>query len=325
MPEPQRRQAHSATEPGTRSADGTWIRTWDNGAPGLPLVVSNGLGAPPSAWPSLAEPDCGFHAVSWFHRGLGGSDRPSDPSHVTVADHVADLEATMDAAGVGRAILVGWSIGVNVAFEFARAHPERVAAILAVGGTPGGAFRVLFGPSGLAPELREPAGLIGAWMLRLVGPPVAGLASLLPRALDAADRLGLGDHTRDVPGLSSLGDVTRVFAGHPWTYYSRLVLASAEHRAMDTSFVDFPVTVVAGVLDTLAATDDLRTMAAGIPGARFRQLNGGHFLPLQFPDRLHDELDALADRTDLADRDGTAQDPAPVRRIPAWPGAFATR
>lgn len=299
MPHLKHRQARDPTGSGTRSADGTWIRTWSNDAPGLPLVVSNGLGAPPSAWPWLADPACGFHAVSWYHRGLGGSARPEDPTRITVEDHVADLEATMDAAGIDRAILLGWSIGVNVAFEFARVHPGRVAAILAVGGVPGGAFNILFGPVGLARRLRDPAGRMCAWMLRLVGPPVAGLGSLLPRTLDAADRLGLVEHARVVPRLSATGEVAREFSTHPWTYYSRLVLASAQHRAMDTAFVTFPVTVVAGVFDTLAATGDLRAMAADIPQARFREVNGTHFLPLQFPGALHDELDALADRTDL--------------------------
>ena len=319
MADPPRPAADSA-EPGTHSADGTWIHTWDNDAPGPPVVISNGLGAPPSAWPKLAGPDCEFHAVSWHHRGLGGSARPEDPDHITVEDHVADMQATMDAAAIDRAILLGWSVGVNVAFEFARVHPERVAAIMAVGGMPGGTFTVLYGPSGLARELREPAGRAGAWLLRIVGPPVAGLVSLLPRALDAADRLGVGERTRDVTHLSTAGEVAREFSTHPWTYYSQLVLASAKHRPMDTSFVTFPVTVIAGVLDTVAAADDLRTMAARIPHARFLQLNGTHFLPLQYPDRLQDELRALADRTDIdptdpaphdVDRAHLAPDPGP--------------
>ncbi|MDN5918105.1 MAG: alpha/beta hydrolase [Pseudonocardia sp.] len=305
MPDPGQRAGTDSTGPGpgVRSADGTWIRTWNNDAAGLPLVISNGLGAPPAAWPRLADPACGFHAVSWYHRGLGGSARPADPTHITVADHAADLEATMDAADLERAILLGWSVGVNVAFEFARARPERVAAILAVAGLSGGAFRGLFGPSGLARELREPAGRIGAWLLRVVGPPAAGLASLLPRTLDAADRLGRAAPTRAVPGLADLGEVARAFSAHPWTYYSQLVLASANHQPMDTGFVTFPVTVIAGLLDPLAAGDDLRTMAGCIPGARFVALHGTHFLPLQYPGRLHAELCALAGRTDLGPTD----------------------
>ncbi len=315
MSDLQQREVPVASGPGTHSVDGTWIHTWDNHAAGPPVVISNGLGAPPSAWPWLADPGCGFHAVSWHHRGLGGSARPEDPARITVADHVDDLRATMDAAGIDRAILVGWSIGVNVAFELARTHPDRVAAILAVGGMPGGAFTVLYGPSGLAPELREPVGRIGGWLLRLVGPPTAGLASLLPRALDVAERLGVGSFARDMPRLSTLGEVVREFSTHPWTYYSTMVLASAKHRPMDTSFVDFPVTVIAGVLDTLAATDDLRAMAARIPHARFLELNGTHFLPLQYPDRLHAELRALTDRADLDPAEGTLPYPEQPRRL----------
>lgn len=305
MPDRQHRDGRDSGEPdpGAHSADGTWIHTWSNDAPGLPLVISNGLGAPPTAWPRLTDPACGFHAVSWYHRGLGGSARPHDPTRITVGDHAADLEATMDAAGLDRAILLGWSVGASVAFEFARVHPERVAAILAVGGMPGGGFHGLFGTAGLAPELREPTGRLGAWLLRVIGPPTAGLASLLPRALDAAAWLGLGAHTREVPGLTTVGEVARGFAAHPWTYYSQLVLAAAKHPAMDTAFVTFPVTVIAGLLDAVAASDDLRAMARRIPQARFIQLNGTHFLPLQYPGRLHDELCALADRTDLVSRE----------------------
>lgn len=316
MPDRQQGPDADSTTAGTHSADGTWIHTWDNRAPGPPVVISNGLGAPPSAWPRLADPDCGFHAVSWHHRGLGGSTQPADPAHITVEDHVDDLQATMDAADIDRAILLGWSIGVNVAFEFARTHPERVVAILAVCGMPGGAFTVLYGPSGLAPELREPAGRIGGWMLRLVGPPTAGLASLLPRALGVADRLGVGGQARGMSHLRTLGEVARAFSAHPWTYYSKMVLASAKHRPMDTSFVTFPVTVIAGLLDTLAAADDLRAMAARIPHARFLQLNGTHFLPLQYPDRLHDELRALTDRADLDPAGGTLPHPDQLPQHP---------
>jgi hypothetical protein len=72
---------------GVVSRDGTALRSWSNNADGVPLVISNGLGAPPSAWPRLAETDCGFAAVSWWHRGLGGSERPDDPTRIHIEDH----------------------------------------------------------------------------------------------------------------------------------------------------------------------------------------------------------------------------------------------
>ena len=285
--------------PGAVSRDGTWVRTWDNEGAGYPVVISNGMGAPPSAWPLLADPDCGVHAVSWYHRGLDDSQRPADLDRITVEDHAADLEAVMDAAGMERAVLVGWSLGVNVAFAFARDHPWRVAGILAVGGRAGDPFPILFGPAGVLREWREPLGRMGAWALRWVGPPVAVTAAMVPPVLDTFQALLALAGAPPTPGLTATSAAAREFATHPWTWYSRLVLAAGEQEPMDTSFATFPVTVVAGVLDNLAASDDLRRAARDLPDARFVSLLGGHFLPLQYPARLHRELLDLARRTDL--------------------------
>jgi pimeloyl-ACP methyl ester carboxylesterase len=288
---PPSRSARGSSSTDVTSADGTGLRTWTNGAEGVPLVISNGLGAPPSAWPRLAEADCGFTAVSWWHRGLGGSQRPDDPTRIRVEDHAADLEAVMDAAGLERALLLGWSVGVNVAFEFARAHPERVAGILGVGGVPGGSFRVC-GPTGIPTDLRGGVGRAAAWLLRLVGPPAAALA--VP-GVDTARALG-AENMPAVPDLATSADVARQFAAHPWTWYSELLLAAGEHRPMDTAFVSFPVTLVGGTLDVAAAAGDIAAVTAGMPRAQFVPLLGTHFLPLEQPDRLHHELVELAER-----------------------------
>ena len=53
------------------------------------------------------------------HRGLGGSDRPADESRITISDHTDDLIAVMDSYGIDRAVVIGWSAGVNIAFEAA--------------------------------------------------------------------------------------------------------------------------------------------------------------------------------------------------------------
>jgi pimeloyl-ACP methyl ester carboxylesterase len=273
------------------SRDGTRLRTWSNGADGVPLVISNGFGASLSAWPRLAEADCGFAAVSWWHRGLGGSERPVDPARIRVEDHVADLEATMTGAGFERAVLLGWSFGVNVAFEFARAHPERVAGILGVGGVPGGSFRA-FGPPGLPGALREGVGRSAAWLLRLVGRPAAALAYPV---VESARALGAA-HVPPLPDPASSAAVVRQFTAHPWTWYSELLLVAGDHPRMDTGFVSFPVTLVGGTLDVGAAAPDIHAATASMPQARFVPLVGTHFLPLEQPDRLHQELVALAER-----------------------------
>ena len=284
----------TASTGGLVSRDGTRLRTWTNGADGVPLVISNGLGAPPAAWPLLTDAGCGFSAVSWSHRGLGGSERPVDPARISVEDHAADLEATMDDAGFERAVLLGWSIGVDVAFEFARAHPGRVAGILGIGGLPGGSFRA-FGPPGQPAAVREGLGRGAAWLLRLMGPPAAALAY---PTVNVARALGV-DRVAPLPDLAASTQVARQFATHPWTWYSELLLAAGNHPPIDTGFVSFPVTLVGGTFDIAVAAADIRAVATTIPQARFVPLVGTHFLPLEQPHRLHQELIALAERAGL--------------------------
>ena len=47
-----------------------------------------------------------------------------------IADYARDLAALLDQLGVGRATIVGLSIGGLIAQEFYRQHPERVAALV---------------------------------------------------------------------------------------------------------------------------------------------------------------------------------------------------
>ena len=287
---------HDLTRP-----DGTRLAWWDNDvAAGTPVVISNGLGASPAAWPFLDDPASRYHAVTWHHRGLGGSDRPADETRIGIGDHADDMLAVMDAAGVGRALVVGWSIGVGVAFEVARRAPERVAGLLVLGGVAGGGFRVL--PARAPAVLQRGLSRASAWLLRLVGPPVAGLISLLPRGLDAVGALeGAGAPTAlfTPPPLRTLAQVAREFAGHDWTWFSRSVLAAGDHEEIPVDGVSVPVTVVAGEFDTLAPVEEMATLAAGLPDARFVRVPGSHFLPLQYPELLRGELDRLAVRATL--------------------------
>ena len=280
--------------------DGTRLRRWDNGAAGVPVVVSNGLGASPKAWPFLHGEHCGYHATSWHHRGLGGSERPADEAHIGVGDHAGDLLAVMDAAGMSRALVVGWSLGVPVAIEAAHREPDRVAGVLALGGASAGAFRVL--PSQVPEGVHRRAAKMGGWLLRVVGPPVSGVISMLPRGLDAMGRVGVDAAALDPTGATSLvtlAEVAREFAGHDWTWFSRMVLAAADHEPLNDAAlaaITAPFTVVAGDFDTLAPVADMTDLAGALPDARLVHLPGSHFLPLQFPEALASELGYLAQR-----------------------------
>jgi pimeloyl-ACP methyl ester carboxylesterase len=61
-------------------------------------------------------------------RGRGRSAHLPEPYGIAV--HVSDLVAVLDYAGAGRAVVVGHSMGSNIAARFAEEHPERVSALV---------------------------------------------------------------------------------------------------------------------------------------------------------------------------------------------------
>ncbi len=63
-------------------------------------------------------------------RGSGASEMEI-PAPVSIARHVADLLAVLDAAAVARPVIFGHSFGALLALEFAARHPERAAAVVA--------------------------------------------------------------------------------------------------------------------------------------------------------------------------------------------------
>ncbi len=268
------------------SRDGTRIRGWTNDASGPPVVISNGLGTPPTAWPTLCRADSEFRAYTWYYRGSGGSERPADPARITVEDHVDDLVALMDAQGVDRALLACWSIGVNIAFEFAERHPDRVAGLLAVAGVPGGTFGAMFGPLRRATALRHVAALSVARGLRLAGPLLDRVATAVP--LNRATAWALTHsgflHPNASPDL--LLPTLDEFRQHDFKWYFTLAVAVADHEPMDLSFVECPTTLVAGRWDILTSRHAMARAAALIPHARLVVLDGSHFLPLEQPEAI---------------------------------------
>jgi 3-oxoadipate enol-lactonase len=266
-------------------ADGTRVRGWCNDASGPPVLVCNGLGAPPTSWSNLLTRDSGLRVYTWYYRGTGGSERPRDPARITVEDHVGDALALLDSQGIESAAVACWSLGVNVAFELAERHPSRVSALMAVAGVPGGSFRAMFGPLKRAPRLRHVAALGVARGLRTAGPVLDRVASATPlnRATAWAIR-----HTvmgrdaapeRVIPTLEE-------FRRHDFRWYFTLAVAMAEHEPMDLSFVRCPATLVAGTRDIVTSRHHMERAAAKIPHAKLVVLDGTHFLPLEKPDEL---------------------------------------
>lgn len=282
------------------SADGTRIAAWRNGGRGPAVIISNGLGTPPEAWPTLTAPDCGLQVATWYYRGTGGGDLPADRSRVRISDHVADLLALMDAEGMDRAVLACWSLGVNVAFETARLHPDRVAGLMAVAGVPGGTFRAMGAPLAIPRPLRHALGVTAARAMWQLGPVLNAIAAAVPLNRLTATIFNHTGFLLPAARPELLLPALAEFRSHDFRWYAELALGAADHAPMDVSFLRVPATFVAGRYDLLTAVGDMLAAAKQVPGAEIELLPGSHFLPLEYPRELFVLLRDLVARTELA-------------------------
>jgi pimeloyl-ACP methyl ester carboxylesterase len=284
------------------SPDGTRLRAWTNDGDGPTVLLCNGLGTNPYAWPALLRSDCGVRVLSWNHRGVGGSDRPADRSRVGVDAFVEDALAVLDHAEVEACVVAGWSIGVNTAFELAVLRPQRVTGIFAVAGVPGGTFSSMGAPLMIPRVARRPIALGVTTTLARAGRLIHPVSSRLPVGRFTGALLTHSGFMLPVQD----GDTTHVrravkeFLTTPVDWYMHLAHAAAAHPRVSLRSVRVPTAFVAGRYDVLASAHDMRTAAERIPDASYVVLPGSHFVQLEHADEVHDQLLALVERADRA-------------------------
>ncbi len=275
------------------SADGTRLRAWTNDADGPTVLLCNGLGTSPYAWPALLRSDCGVRVLSWNHRGVGGSDRPVDRDRVDVTSFVADAIAVLDDAEVGACLVMGWSIGVNTAFELAVEHPGRVSALFAVAGVPGGTFASMGAPLQIPRWARRPLSIGVATALAHTGWAITPVTSRLPIGRRAASLLRHSGFMMPSAASEVVERAFREFLTTPVQWYMHLARAAARHDRVSLSRIGVPAVFVGGSHDILASSADMRTASDRIPGSTYVELRGTHFLQMERPAEVHQQLVSL--------------------------------
>lgn len=295
-PEPVSLRCYDVTSP-----DGTVLRAWTNDAPGPAVLLCNGLGTNPYAWPALLRTDCGVRVVSWNHRGVGGSQRPVDEDRVGIDAFVEDAVAVLDAAGVDRAVVAGWSIGVNTAFELATRHPERVSGLFALAGVPGATFASMLGPLRVPRPLRAPLTVGVSYVAREVGHLLSPLTQALPIGRLTATMLRRSGFMFPSADEEVVRRAVREFLTTDVDWYFHLAVAAARHERVSLRAIGVPTAFVGGRHDVLADNKDIRSAAERIPEATCSILPGSHFLQMEHPEQVHAELLALVERATAAE------------------------
>jgi pimeloyl-ACP methyl ester carboxylesterase len=161
--------------------------------------------------PLLAEPALHDHRLLAYHRrGYGDSNRRAGA--MSVADQAADALGLLDALGVGRAHLVGSSVGAVVALQVALTAPARVGSLvlmeplLAFALDPAAAAFVAAAAQAAMPRFfaGDRAGALDAWLTPAFGP---GFRAVLDRSLPGAWQRAIEDADTafgvEVPALQS--------------------------------------------------------------------------------------------------------------------------
>lgn len=110
----------------------------DSGADGPALLLLHGFTGSGENW----RPFLGMWGERWRVLavdllGHGRSPSPPDPARYQMAHAAADLLALLDARGVERTHLLGYSMGGRLALYLAVHHPDRIASLVLESSSPG--------------------------------------------------------------------------------------------------------------------------------------------------------------------------------------------
>jgi len=274
------------------SADGTRLRCWTNDADGPTVVLANGLGTNPYSWPSLLDPNCGVHVVSWNHRGVGGTERPAS-GRIDMDSYIEDAIAVMEDAGVESAVFASWSIGVAVAFALADRHPERVKGILAIGGVPGNTFATMLSPLHVPRPIARRVTRGATRATTVAGYPLAPLVRRIPWTNATTRMIQKSRFINPAADTAQLRDLLQEFCTTHPAWYARLAIAVADHPRISLSKIAFPTTFIAGRWDLLTGARDMKEASDRIPHSRYVLAEATHFIPIERPRLVLDELKLL--------------------------------
>ncbi len=119
---------------------------WRSAGSGPPLLLVNGYAATGADWdPTFLTALSQRHSVLCpDNRGMGGSDLGAE--ELSVDGMAADMVALLDALGIERLPVAGWSMGGFVAQRLTETAPGRVVSLALLSTDPGGSGSVAADP-----------------------------------------------------------------------------------------------------------------------------------------------------------------------------------
>jgi 3-oxoadipate enol-lactonase len=271
-----------------RSFDGTEIAFRSLGeGPGTPLLISNAVGATLALWRSvLAQVSHTRTIVTWDLRGLHDSPPPNAPN-LGPDVHAQDAIAAMDHLQIDDFAVASWSNGSRTAVELGSRFGARVRALVVVNGGYGHSLSRLV-------RYLEPSAAL---------PALAGVAKRFPSAVGSALRHVV--ERPELPALIRQSGLIGPSADIPTLLEVLRSMSTCDMQTLLTTFeaiagspagellpsVQAPTLLIAGGRDHFTPRRMVDEMHSLIPNASVRVYeNATHYLPLEYPRRLADDL-----------------------------------
>jgi pimeloyl-ACP methyl ester carboxylesterase len=287
------------------SSDGSplFYESWGNPGHATPVLLCDGIGCDGYVWRHLRDDLSARFCLHPHYRGHGRTAPPRDPARVAIEDLADDVACILDDTLIDRAVLIGHSMGVQVALETVRRHAGRVAGLVLICGAASHPLRTFRGSAALEDWLPT----IQKWIQRVPGVINRLSRAMLPTRLayEVATRFEIrrelvqpGDFMPYLEGMAHID--ARLFVA--------MLAGAGRHSAEDLlPGIKIPTLVIAGGRDGFTPPERSRAIAAAIPDAELLEIpNASHTAPIEHPHLVNFTIrDFLSRRIDSASEIGT--------------------
>jgi pimeloyl-ACP methyl ester carboxylesterase len=199
-----------------------------------------------------------------------------------LSDMANDALAVLDALGIERAHVAGWSIGGMIAQQLAIDHPDRLLSMTSNMSSTGDPDVGQASPEALS---------------IILGPSDIDRDSIIQRRLDLELVIGSRTHFDPERIAKQTGEAFDRCFNLAGVARQLCAAAASGSRTSQLQHVTTPTLVMHGDVDNLIDISGGVRTAESVPGARFVVLEGmGHDLSLFYWDQLVDEITAHAQR-----------------------------
>ncbi len=272
-----------ATKVGPAEIDIAYQRLGNPDAPVVLLIM--GIAAQLIHWPEefcQALVDAGLEVIRFDNRDSGLSTHLTDAPlpdlpavmggnlssvSYTLSDMAADAVGLLDALGIGKAHVIGASMGGAIAQTMAIEHPDRVKSLTTMMSTTG----------------NMSVGQASAEVLRALfgGPRAVTRDEVIQQMLRARRAVGSPDYATDENEIAARAGLA-FDRGHDPTGVARQAVATVASgdRTDRLRHLELPTLVIHGLADRMCDASGGRATAEAIPGAELELIEGmGHDLP----------------------------------------------